>query len=187
MVSNTDRSSQPLALLRRFLSTPATMSLSQHLAGIFAQRVLRINGRVPWPVHFTSRVVHPERVQRGQGSTPGDMPGCYIQAINGIEIGEGCEFGPGVGLISANHDPADLSRHLPAPPIRIGDRCWIGMHAIVLPGVVLGPCTTVGAGSVVTRSFAEGHVTIAGNPARIVASKPTADPTTPDDRHDPQT
>jgi acetyltransferase-like isoleucine patch superfamily enzyme len=123
---------------------------------------------VPWPVHFTSRIVHPERVRLGPGSTPGDMPGCYIQAINGIEVGEFCEFGPGVGLISANHNPEDLTQHLPAAPIRIGDRCWIGMHAIILPGVELGPRTVVGAGAVVTKSYPEGHVTLAGNPARVV-------------------
>jgi acetyltransferase-like isoleucine patch superfamily enzyme len=94
------------------------------------------------------------------------MPGCYIQAINGIEIGEGCEFGPGVGLISANHDPADLGRQLPSPPIRIGDHCWLGMNAIILPGVHLGPHTVVGAGAIVTRSYPDGHVTLVGNPAR---------------------
>jgi hypothetical protein len=142
------------------------MSLRQYLAGMMAQRILRINGHVPWPVHFTSRVVHPERIRRGQGSTPGDMPGCYIQAINGIEIGDGCEFGPGVGLISANHDPDDLQCHQPAPPIRLGDYCWLGMNAIILPGVELGPHTVVGAGAVVTQSHPEGYCTLVGNPAR---------------------
>lgn len=123
---------------------------------------------MPWPVHFTSRVVCPERVKRGRGSYPGDMPGCYIQAINGIEIGDYSIFAPNVGLISANHDPACLERHLPAPPIRIGSHCWIGMNAVILPGVELGDFTIVGAGSVVTKSFPEGYCVIAGNPARIV-------------------
>ena len=88
--------------------------------------------------------------------------------MNGIVIGDGCEFGPGVGLISANHNPADLRQHLPADPIEIGHGCWIGMNAIILPGIHLGPHTIVGAGSVVTRSFPDGHCTIAGNPAAVV-------------------
>ena len=74
-------------------------------------------------------------MRRGRGSYPGDMPGCYIQAINGIEIGDYCLFGPNCGLISANHDVAagpGPERHLPADPIRIGDRCWIGFGAVVL-------------------------------------------------------
>lgn len=42
------------------------------------------------------------------------------------------------------------------------------MHSIILPGVVLGDHTIVGAGSVVTHSFPEGYCILAGNPAKIV-------------------
>lgn len=127
-----------------------------------------INRGAAWPVHFTSRVACPQRVKRGRASYPGDMPGCYIQAINGIEIGDYCLFGPNVGMISASHDPVDPRRHLDAPPIRLEDFCWVGFGAVILPGVHLGPRTTVGAGSVVTKSFPQGNCILAGNPARVV-------------------
>jgi acetyltransferase-like isoleucine patch superfamily enzyme len=42
------------------------------------------------------------------------------------------------------------------------------MNAMILPGVHLGDNTIVGAGSVVTKSFPEGNVVIAGNPAKII-------------------
>lgn len=155
-------------ILRRLLRTPEDVDLRSQLAYFFWQKVLGFNRSASWTVHFTSRVVAPEKVKLGRASYPGDMPGCYIQAMNGIEIGDYCLFGPNVGLISANHDPADPRRHLPAPPIRLGDRCWIGMGAIILPGVTLGPHTSVGANAVVTRSFPDGHCVLAGNPARIV-------------------
>jgi acetyltransferase-like isoleucine patch superfamily enzyme len=156
------------SLIRRLLRTPNEVDVRSHVQDWIWKRIFRVNTHVPWPVHFTSRVVGWEKITCGRGSYPGDMPGCYIQGINGIVIGENCQFGPGVGLISANHDPADLTRHLPAPPIRIGDRCWIGMNAVILPGVELGPATVVGAGSVVTRSFPDGNCMIAGNPASVV-------------------
>jgi acetyltransferase-like isoleucine patch superfamily enzyme len=50
----------------------------------------------------------------------------------------------------------------------IGKKCWIGMNAIILPGVQLGDNTIVGAGSVVTKPFPDGNILIAGNPAKII-------------------
>ena len=46
--------------------------------------------------------------------------------------------------------------------------CWIGFNAVILPGVILGDNTIVGAGSIVTKSFESGHCVIAGNPAKII-------------------
>ena len=42
------------------------------------------------------------------------------------------------------------------------------MNAVILPGVVLGENTIVGAGSVVTKRFEQGHCVVVGNPARII-------------------
>ncbi len=93
------------------------------------------------------------------------MPGCYVQAIGKISIGDYTQIGPNVGLISANHTAHDLRVHEPSD-VKIGRYCWIGMGAIILPNVTLGDFTIVGAGSIVTRSFPEGYCVIGGNPAR---------------------
>lgn len=49
--------------------------------------------------------------------------------------------------------------------IEIGAECWIGAAAIIMADV--GPCSTVGAGAVVTRKVESG-VVVVGNPARIL-------------------
>lgn len=82
-------------------------------------------------------------------------------------IGRGTYIGPNVGLITANHDPEDLDRHKPGRDVIIGEHCWIGMNAVILPGCVLGPQTIVGTGPVVTKSFPLGHCYITGVPARL--------------------
>ena len=50
--------------------------------------------------------------------------------------------------------------------IVIGKGSWIGANAIIFPGVTLGKCCVVGAGSVVTKSFPDYSVII-GIPAKL--------------------
>jgi acetyltransferase-like isoleucine patch superfamily enzyme len=51
--------------------------------------------------------------------------------------------------------------------IRIGNRCFLGLRAIIMPGVELGENCVVAAGAVVSDSFGPNSV-IAGNPAKYV-------------------
>jgi len=67
------------------------------------------------------------------------------------------------GAVILTHD---MSRNVSRSVI-IGKNCFIGANSIILPGVVLGDCTVVAAGAVVTKSFS-GNVIIAGNPAKII-------------------
>lgn len=143
--------------------------LKNYVQCFIAQRILRINSHVPWPCHWSSRVGEVSRIKlKTFPPFPGLGIGQYIQAMNGIDIGTNVRLGPGVKLISANHDLLDFEKHLSDEPIVIGDNCWIGANAIILPGVSLGNHVIVGAGAVVTKSFFEDDVVIAGNPARIV-------------------
>jgi acetyltransferase-like isoleucine patch superfamily enzyme len=134
------------------------------------QRIFRVNGDVPWPVNYTSRVTLPQNIKIGKGVALSfaRSGGCYIQGNNGIEIGDNTIFAPGVKIISANHDVTNLDKHVYTNPIKIGNNCWIGANAVILPGVTLGNNVIVGAGSVVTKSFEEDGIIIAGNPARII-------------------
>jgi hypothetical protein len=98
--------------------------------------------------------------------------GNYYQSVGTgcISIGKGSWIAPNVGIITANHNINDLISHEEAKDVVIGEYCWIGMNSTILPGVVLGPKTIVGAGSVVTKSFVEGNCIIVGNPARKIKS-----------------
>ncbi|MFH4151026.1 DapH/DapD/GlmU-related protein, partial [Acinetobacter baumannii] len=85
-----------------------------------------------------------------------------------IYIGKGSYIAPNVGIITSNHDLADLESHTEGKDVVIGDKCWIGMNSVILPGVVLGNGTIVAAGAVVTKSFKQGNIVIAGVPAKII-------------------
>ncbi len=133
----------------------------------FAQNILGINRGVYWPVHYASVVTHPENIYIGVGTAPGLAPGCYIQGGGKIFIGDYTLIAPNVGIISANHDVYNSRGHL-QDEVRIGRYCWIGMNSTIMPGVTLGDHTTVAANSVVTTSFPEGFVILAGVPAKII-------------------
>ncbi len=144
------------------------MSVGFYLTDFFFRRILRQNAKVAWAVHHTSTIHCPDKITRGVGVYPGDSPGVYINAYNGVSIGDFSNIGPNVGLVSANHDFINNEQHVAQPPIAIGRFCWIGMGAVILPGVSLGDFTVVGAGAIVTRSFPDGYCVIAGNPAKII-------------------
>ncbi|WP_322629714.1 acyltransferase [Halothiobacillus sp.] len=131
------------------------------------QKLLRVNSQVPWPVHPTSKVIRPERIERGT-RTPGLSMCCHIDGRNGIKLGRNVWIGPRVSIISMNHDVRDYRKYIEGDPIVIGDNCWLAANCVILPGVIIGPHTIVAAGAVVTRSFKEGDQILAGVPAKVV-------------------
>lgn len=144
------------------------MSFGFYLTDFVFRKILRQNAAVSWSIHHTSTVHCPDKITKGKNVFPGDSPGVYINANNGITIGDYTNIGPNVGLISANHDAINNSKQVADNPIIIGKYCWLGFGAVVLPSVHLGDFTIVGAGAVVTKSFSEGYCIIAGNPATII-------------------
>lgn len=109
-----------------------------------------------------------------------------IQDDAEVTIGDDCNFGPNVTIVTPVHpmlpDERRLLRHSSgeprhmcyAKPVVIGNDCWLGANVVVCPGVTIGDGCVIGAGSVVTRdvppmSFA------AGNPCRVIREITQAD------------
>jgi len=156
------------SIIRKIFGIKSDTGINFYIIDFFFRKILRQNSQVSWAIHHSSTIMHPERINRGKDVYPGDSPGNYIQAKNGIEIGDYTNLGPNVGIISANHDFIDNKKHTAAKPIRIGKHCWIGIGAVILPEVELGDFTIVGANAVVTKSFTQGFCIIAGNPAKVI-------------------
>ncbi|MET7293593.1 sugar O-acetyltransferase [Streptomyces griseoloalbus] len=87
-----------------------------------------------------------------------------------ITIGEDCQIGPNVQLLTPTHpvEPGPRRDKLEAAlPITIGDNVWLGGGAIICPGVTIGDNSVIGAGAVVTKDIPADVVAV-GNPARPV-------------------
>ena len=136
------------------------------LTGII-QKVLGFNRKVPWPVHWTTKIKSHEKIKPGS-RCPGLSPYCYLDGRNGIIIGKNVWIGPNVSLISMNHNINNYAKYIKDSPIIIGDNCWIGASSIILPGIKLGNHVVIGAGSVVTKSFLDDNILVAGNPAKKI-------------------
>lgn len=140
------------------------------IRSVWQRNILRLAPPQPFPVGMTCKVAnhnnlhfHPDDLNNLQA------PGTYYQnELGHIIIGKGCYIGPNVGLITANHNPSNPELHTPGEDIILGEGCWIGMNSVVLPGTQLGPGTVVAAGSVVTKSFRQGHCIVAGVPAKVI-------------------
>ncbi len=141
------------------------------------------------------------RGERGQVRIGADTyiaPASLVNGHGGVEIGENVSLGAAAKLYSSSHhyrapgDPpgvpsvgagmrrepkGDVGRQaLSVGPVVIADESFVGSHAIVMPGVTIGPRTWLGAGAVAHRSLEPGRVYRA--PEAVLAGEPAAAPST---------
>ena len=94
-----------------------------------------------------------------------------------VTIGDNVQIAPNVSIYTAGHPLHPDSRNSGyeyALPITIGDNVWIGGNVVICPGVTIGDCAVIGAGSVVTRDVPPWTVA-AGNPCRVLRQITEAD------------
>lgn len=91
-----------------------------------------------------------------------------------IEIGNDCTFSGNVSFM--NHDGGvSVINNLygvkvdKIKPIKIGNNCFVGKNASILPGVVIGDNCIIGYGAVVTKSIKSGEIW-GGVPARFICT-----------------
>lgn len=137
---------------------------------LIPQKLFRLNPNVGWPVHFTSKVIDPQNISKGILCDPGDNLNNYIQATNGIHFGSNIELGPGVKIISSNHNINNFRNQIKSNPIKIGNNVWVGANSVILPSVKIGDNVVIGAGSIVVKDIPSNSIAV-GNPCKVVKIK----------------
>ena len=136
----------------------------------FMQKIVGVNRHVPFPVDFRMKVGNWKNIEFDVDNLNiFQKVGNYYQATDAkIVVGKNTWIANGVAIITANHDLEDLDTQSDAADVVLGEECWIGSNAVILPGVTLGKHTVVGAGAVVTKSFEDGWCVLAGVPAKKI-------------------
>jgi len=177
--------------VRKILKVLSSPRLATAL--INAQLSIRGKARVPLSVRLAGRVRlrGDGDVEFGQGVTlAGDIVplefvsykgarisigdhtfinyGSSISAYKQVEIGRHCLLGHHTLIVDRNEHGVDQREMVPPPAqVIIEDHVWIGSRVVVLPGVLIGHHSVIGAGSVVTKDIPANCLAV-GNPARVV-------------------
>jgi maltose O-acetyltransferase len=107
-----------------------------------------------------------EHVSLGNGV--GVNTGCFFEGHGRILVGRDTFIGPQVMIVTSVHEfgpGGEVARQPAYRDVRIGDRCWIGARATILPGVSIGDGTVVAAAALVTKDCEPGAL-YGGVPAR---------------------
>ena len=102
---------------------------------------------------------------------------CCFLDVGKITFGDNCLLGPNVCISTAGHPVHPAARNTLYEygiDITVGNSVWIGANAVICPGVTIGDCCVIGAGSVVTRDIPAWSVA-AGNPCRVLRRITEAD------------
>jgi len=114
------------------------------------------------------------RSNRRQATSIGERTvinrGCCIDVRSGLKIGSDVSISPEVVILTTQHNLNDPAFALQGRATVIEDHVWIGMRAMVLPGVKVGRGAVIAAGAVVTRDVAPLEI-VGGVPAVRIGSR----------------
>lgn len=95
---------------------------------------------------------------------------CTLLDVGRITFGDNCMLAPNVAIYTAGHPLHPDSRNSGyeyGADVVIGSNVWIGGSVVITPGVHIGDCCVIGAGSVVTKDIPAWSLA-AGNPCRVI-------------------
>jgi maltose O-acetyltransferase len=84
-----------------------------------------------------------------------------------ISIGQHVRIAHDARVIAHDAAVKHLTGYTEVLPVTIGDRCYVGAGAVVLPGAPIGAEAVIGAGAIVRGEVPAGAVAV-GNPARVI-------------------
>jgi len=120
-------------------------------------------------VHQRARIQIPWNLTLRDRACLGDRSNIY--SLGEIEILEHATVAQEVYLCTGSHAFDRPELNLVTSKITVGEHCFIGARAFIMPGVEIGERAIIGACSVVTKSVPPQTI-MAGNPAKKIGLSP---------------
>lgn len=161
-------------LVRMFLFRPTPRRLNAWRVWLLRRFGARIASTAV--VRSSARVWHPWIFAMGDYSCLAEH--VLIYNLGPVSIGDHTVISQHAEVCAGTHDYRRRELPLQRPPIQIGNGVWVCARAFVGPGVRIGDNAIVGACAVVSRDVPAAAI-VAGNPARVVKTRPPPSPGPP--------
>ena len=119
-------------------------------------------------IHMWANFFQPKNIIIGNGSIVGDH--AFLDGRHKLTIGDNTNIASYVMIYNAEHDLKSKSFSAIEEPVEIGDYCFIGPRATILPGVKIGKGAVVAAGAVVVKNVPNFAI-VGGVPAKIIGER----------------
>lgn len=119
-------------------------------------------------LHVGARFYQPNNISIGDGTIIGDR--VFLDGRAPLTIGKYVDIASQVLIYNSEHDLSSATMKATEEPVKIGDYCFIGPRAIILPGVTIGKGAVVAAGAVVSKDVPAGTI-VGGVPAKPIGKR----------------
>lgn len=119
-------------------------------------------------VHQRAKIQIPWNLTMFNKSCIGDRANIY--SLGEVIIKEKATVAQEAYICTGTHDFSRASMNLVTKPIIIEEHAFIGVRALILPGIIIGEYAVIGAGSLVTKNVDKCSI-VAGTPAKVIKKR----------------
>ncbi len=123
--------------------------------------------------HVGAKFYNPKNITVGTGTIIGY--GIFIDGRDKVNIGSHTDIASEVMIYNSEHNLEDPNFEATNSPVSIGDYCFIGPRAIIMPGVTIGDGAVIAGGAVVTKDV-KSFTIVGGVPAKYIADRKIKNP-----------
>lgn len=123
-------------------------------------------------IHMGTQFFKLNKISIGEGTIIGQN--AFLDGRDKLIIGKHVDIASDVMIYNSEHNINSENFDPVCAPVTIGDYCFIGPRAIILPGVRIGKGAVIAAGAVVVKNV-DDYAIVGGVPAHVIGERKNKD------------